>query len=115
MQSGRGVFAVNDVNEIFRKTYQNVYAETYDKDNRYEVIISCPHAKNKDSIKKIRILNKHLLIHVGEREYRYEVETEYIMSGLACVIYLPLPDDVKDILRWSVKNGTIHVEVSKST
>ena len=36
------------------------------------------------------------------------------MSGLACVIYLPLLKDVRDILRWSVKNGTIHAEINKS-
>ncbi len=97
-------FVVNDANEIFRKTYQNVYAETYDKNKYYEVIISCPHAKNKESVKKIMVFNKHLLIHVGERVYRYGVvvedgEREYIMPGLACVIYLPLPDDTNDILK----------------
>ncbi len=101
---------------MFEKTYQNVYTETYDKNKYYEVIISCPHAKNKKSIKKITILNKHLLINIGEREYRYGVgEKEYIIPGLICTIYLPLPDDVKNILKWSVKNGTIHVKISKST
>ena len=82
----------------------------------YNVVIYCPHAKNKNSVKKIMIFNKHLLIDIGEREYRYGIvgEGEYIMSSLACVIYLPLPEDIKNILRWSVKNGLIHVEVSKS-
>ena len=107
-------FVVNDANEIFRKTYQNVYAETYDKNKYYEVIISCPHAKNKESVKKIKIFNKHLLIHVGEREYRYKVKTEYVMPRLICAIYLPLPDDIKNILKRSVKNGIIYVEVGKN-
>ncbi len=86
------------------------------KDNHYNVVIYCPHAKNKDSIKKIRIFNKHLLIHVGKREYRYGIvgEGEYIIPGLICAIYLPLPKDVKDILKYSVKNRIIHVEISKS-
>ena len=30
-------------------------------------------------------------------------------------VYLPLPKDVRDISRWSVKNGTIYVEIGKST
>ncbi len=99
----------------FNKTYQNVYAEIQDKDDHYEVIIYCPQAKNKDSVKKIKILNKHLLINIGEREYRYGVdEREYIIPGLACIIYLPLPKDVKNILKWSVKNRIIYAEINKN-
>ena len=113
-------FIVNNVIDIFRKTYQNTYAEMQDKDRYYDVLISCPHAKDKDLVKKIKIFNKHLLMHVGEREYRYGVvgedgEKEYIMPGLICTIYLPLPNNGKNILRWSVKNGLIYVEVDKST
>ena len=109
-------FIVNNVLNIFKKTYRNVYVEVQDKDNHYDVLIYCPHAKNKNSVKKIMIFNKHLLIDIGEREYRYGIveEGEYIIPGLICIIYLPLPKDVKEILRWSVKNGLIHVEVSKS-
>ena len=67
----------------FNKTYQNVYAEVQDKSNHYNVVIYCPHAKNKDSVKKIMILNKHLLIDIGEREYRYMFadDEEYIITG----------------------------------
>ncbi len=112
-------FIVNNVLNIFKKTYQNVYAETYDKNNHYDVIIYCPHAKNRESIKKIKILNKHLLIGIGEREYRYGVVVEdgekyYVIPGLICTIYLPLSNDMKNILRYSVKNGLIHVEISKN-
>ena len=113
-------FVVNNVLNIFNKTYQNVYAEIQGKDNHYNIVIYCPHAKNKESVKKIRIFNKHLLIHVGEREYRYGVvgedgEEEYIMSGLICTVYLSLPKDVKEILKYSVKNGIIYMEISKFT
>ena len=110
-------FIVDDVLNIFKETYQNVYAELYDKNKHYEVIIYCPYAKNKDSVKKIMIFNKHLLIDIGERKYRYGIvgEGEYIMPGLICIIYLPLPDDVKDILKWDVKNGIINVEIGKAT
>ena len=57
---------------------------------------------------------------VGEGEYRCGVVgeeggKEYIMSGLICTIYLPLPKDVKNILKYNVRNGTIHVKISKST
>ena len=50
------------------------------------------------------------LIHVSEREYRYgivegEGEKYYIMLELICVTYLPLSDDVENILKWGVKNG----------
>ena len=38
-----------------------------------------------------------------------------MMSGYLYIIYLPLPDDAKDILKWSVKNGLIHIEIDKST
>lgn len=31
------------------------------------------------------------------------------------MIYLPLPKDIKDILRWGVKNGLIYIEIGKST
>ena len=101
------VYVINNVNDIFRKTYRNVYVMIQDKNMYYDVLISCPHAKDKDSIKKIGILNKHLLIHVGVREYRYGVIVEdgdYIMPGLIYIIYLSLPDDAKDILKWSVRN-----------
>ena len=85
-----------------------------DKDIYYDVLISCPHAKNKNSIKKITAFNKHLLIHVGEREYRYQFDgKEHIMPGLLCTIYLPLPNNIKDISRWSVKNGLIHIKIRK--
>ena len=109
-------FVVNNVLNIFNKTYQNVYAEMQDKDNHYDVLIYCPHVKNKDSVKKIMILNKHLLIHVGEREYRYGIvgEGEYIISGLICTVYLPLPNNTKEILKYSVKNGIVYVEIRKS-
>ena len=104
----------------FNKTYRDVYAEMQDKNMYYDVLIYCPHAKNKDSVKKITIFNKHLLIDIGEREYRYgivgeEGEKYYIMPGLLCVVYPPLPKDVKEILKWSVKNGLIHVKIDKST
>ncbi len=110
-------FVVNNVNDIFEKTYQNVYAEMQGKNNHYDVLIYCPYAKNKESIKKIMIINKHLLINIGEREYRYGVvgEGEYIMSGLICTAYLPLPNNAENILKYSVKNGLIHVKISKST
>ncbi len=86
----------------------------------YDVLIYCPHAKNKDSVKKIMIFNKHLLIDIGEREYRYgivgeEGEKYYIIPGLICAIYLPLPNNTKEILKYSVKNGIVYVEISKST
>ena len=59
------------------------------------------------------------MIHVGGREYRYgiveeEGEKYYIILGLICVIYLPLPKDVENILKWSVKNGIIYVKISKN-
>ncbi len=81
------------------------------------MIIYCPHAKNKDSIKKIMILNKHLLINIGEMKYTYRFadDEEYIISELICAIYLPLPEVVKEILKYNVKNGLIHVEMNKST
>ena len=109
-------FVVNNVINIFNKTYQNVYAEIQGKNNHYNIVIYCPHAKNKDSVKKIKIFNKHLLINIGEREYRYGIvgEGEYIVPGLICAIYLPLPNDVKEILKYSVKNGIIHVEIDKN-
>ena len=74
------------------------------------MVIYCPHAKNKNSIKKITILNKHFLIYVGGREYRYGIvgeggEKYYVIPGLLCAIYLSLPKDVKEILKWSVKTG----------
>ncbi len=80
------------------------------------MIIYCPHAKNKDSIKKIMMFNKHLLINVGERKYTYKFadNEEYIIPGLICMIYLPLPKDVKNILKYSVKNGIIYVVVGKN-
>ena len=84
----------------------------------YEIILYFLCIKECGSVEKIKILNKHLLMHVGERVYRYGVvvedgEREYIMPGLACVIYLPLPKDVNDILRWSVSNGLVYVKISK--
>ena len=29
------------------------------------------------------------------------------------MIYLPLPDDVKNILKYSIKNGLIYLEIDK--
>ena len=86
----------------------------------YEIILYFLCIKECDSVEKIKILNKHLLINVGEREYRYGVvgeegEKYYIMPGLICVIYLLLPKYVKEMLKWSVKNELIHVEIGKST
>ena len=80
------------------------------------MIIYCPHAKNKESVKRIIIFNKHLLIHVGERKYTYNFadDEEYTVSGLICAIHLPLPKDVKEILKYSVKNGIIYVEMDKN-
>ncbi len=80
------------------------------------MVIYCPHAKNKNSVKKIMILNKHLLIDIGERKYTYEFadDEEYTIPGLICTMYLPLPKDIKEILKYSVKNGVIHVEISKN-
>ena len=53
-----------------------------------------------------------------EREYRYgiveEGEKYYIILGLICVVYLPLPKDVKNILKWNIKNGLINVKIDKS-
>ena len=89
-----------------------------DKNMYYDIVIYCPHAENNKSVKKIILLNKHLLIHIGEREYRYGVVEEgekyYIMPGLLCIIYLLLPKDVKNILKWNVKNGLINVRIDKS-
>ena len=109
-------FIIDDVLNIFNKTYQNVYAEMQDKDNHYDVVVYCPYAKNKDSIKKIMIFNKHLLINIGERKYTYRFadDEEYIMSGLICTVYLPLPNNAENILKYSVKNRIIHVEVGKN-
>ena len=92
----------------------------YDEYKYYEILLYFLCIKENKTVKMIKILNKHLLIKIGERVYRYGVvvedgEREYIMPGLACVIYLPLPDDVKVILRWSVRNGLIYVEIDKAT
>ena len=72
----------------FKYLSASVYAEIQSKDNHYEVIIYCPHTKNKDSIKKIMIFNKHLLIDIGERKYTYKFadDEEYTVSGLICAI-----------------------------
>ncbi len=56
------------------------------------------------------------LINVGEREYTYRFadDEEYTIPGLICAIYLPLLKDVKEMLKWSIKNGLVYVEISKS-
>ncbi len=41
-------FVVNNVIDIFKKTYQNTYAEIQNKNNYYDILISCPHAKNRE-------------------------------------------------------------------
>ena len=111
------IFIVDDdIDGIFEKVYQNVYAEIYEKEGYYEVLIYCPYAKDRNSIKKVKIFDKRLLIDIGERKYRYgfEGKEEYIISGLACMINLPLPDNTKDISEWNVKNGLINVKIGKS-
>ncbi len=81
------------------------------------MIIYYLHAKNRNSIKKmIMILNKHLLISIGEREYTYRFadDEEYIIPGLICTIYLSPPKDIKEILKYNVKNGIVYMEISKT-
>ncbi len=36
------------------------------------------------------------------------------MSGLIFTVYLPLPKDVKEILKYSAKNRIIYAEISKN-
>ena len=102
---------------IISTRHIKTYMMRYNKNNHYNVVIYCPHAKNKNSIKKIKIFNKHLLIDIGERKYRYgfEGKGEYTIRGLACMMNLPLPNNAEIILKYDVRNGVIHVEVNKST
>ena len=56
---------------------------------------------------------KHILAYLGKRFTDEREKKYYVMPGLICVIYLPLPKDVKEMLKWSVKNGIIDVELNK--
>ena len=48
----------------------------YDEYKYYEIILYFLCIKENKTVKMIKILNKHLLMHVGEREYRYGVVVE---------------------------------------
>jgi len=83
--------------ETLRDRYMDVYAEAHDRDEYYEIIVYCPYARDDGWMRKMKILNNHLLIYIGLTTNEY-------------IIYVPISGDAREILNWNIKDGIIQMK-----